>query len=137
MNFRFFIFLCRFCICLCEFLMNCCPDFATNSRKEWRLSLFQSILRKRIRKLPKILKFVKSIQYYSILFYRVLSFEQGDEGEHAQTSAVAHLQASRTLAAVQKKAASSEPSARNAGSNKLRAGCFPPAKCRLYFLHLR
>ena len=34
---------------------------------------FQSNLRKQIRKLPKILKFVKIIQYYSILFIRVLS----------------------------------------------------------------
>ena len=33
---------------------------------------FQSILRKQIRKLPKILKSVKIIQYYSILFIRVL-----------------------------------------------------------------
>jgi hypothetical protein len=37
-----------------------CPDFATNSRKEWRVSLFQSILRKQIRNLQKIiLEFVK------------------------------------------------------------------------------
>ena len=34
---------------------------------------FQSILRKQIRKLPKILKSVKIIQYYSRLFIRVLS----------------------------------------------------------------
>ena len=33
---------------------------------------FQSILRKQIRKLPKFLEFVKIIQYYSILFIRVL-----------------------------------------------------------------
>ena len=33
---------------------------------------FQSILRKQIRKLPKILKSVKLIQYYSILSIRVL-----------------------------------------------------------------
>ena len=36
---------------------------------------FQSNLRKQIRKLPKILKLVKIIQYYSILFNRVLRFE--------------------------------------------------------------
>ena len=36
---------------------------------------FQSNLRKQIRKLPKILKSVKIIQYYSILFIRVLSQE--------------------------------------------------------------
>ena len=34
---------------------------------------FQSNLRKQIRELPKILKSVKIIQYYSILFIRVLS----------------------------------------------------------------
>ena len=36
------------------------------------MSLFQSNLRKQLRKLPKILKSVKIIQYYSILFIRVL-----------------------------------------------------------------
>ena len=36
------------------------------------MSLFQSNLRKQIRKLPKILKSVKIIQYYSISFNRVL-----------------------------------------------------------------
>ena len=53
--------------------MKFCPDFATNSRKEWRVLLFQSNFRKQIRKLPKILKSVKIIQYHSILFNRVLS----------------------------------------------------------------
>ena len=33
---------------------------------------FQSILRKQIRKLPKILKSVKIIHYYSLLLIRVL-----------------------------------------------------------------
>ena len=37
------------------------------------MSLFQSNLRKRIRKLPKILKSVKIIHYFSILFIRVLT----------------------------------------------------------------
>ena len=37
------------------------------------MSLFRSNLRKQIRKLPKILKSVKIIQYYSILFIRVLN----------------------------------------------------------------
>ena len=36
---------------------------------------FQSILRKQIRKLPKILKSVKIIYYYSSLFIRVLTQE--------------------------------------------------------------
>ena len=51
----------------CEFFTNFCPDFATNSKKEWRVSLFQSKLRKQIRKLPKILKSdsVKTFHYYS------------------------------------------------------------------------
>ena len=47
--------------------MKFCPEFATNSRKEGRVSLFQSNLRKQIRKLPKILKSVKIIQYYSFV----------------------------------------------------------------------
>ena len=69
----FFMFPVKFCIFFCECLMKFCPDFATNSRKEWRLSLLQSILRKQIRKLPNFLKFVKIILYYSILFIRVLT----------------------------------------------------------------
>ena len=68
--FNFFIEFCNF---FCEYLMKFCPDFATNSRKEWRVSLVQSNLRKQIRKLPKILKWsVKIIHYYSLLFIRVL-----------------------------------------------------------------
>ena len=49
--------------------MKFCPDFATNSRKEWRVSLLQSNLRKQIRKLPKILTSdsVKIIHYYSFV----------------------------------------------------------------------
>ena len=61
-----------------------CPDFATNSRKEWRVSLLQSNLRKQIRKLPKIQKSVKIIHYYALLFICVLSraeaAERGREG---------------------------------------------------------
>ena len=38
---------------------------------------FQSILRKRIRKLPKFLKILKIIQFYSILFNRVLRRDGG------------------------------------------------------------
>ena len=53
--------------------MNFFPDFAPNSRKEWRLLLFQSNLRKQIRNLPKILNFVKIIHYYSKLFTSPLS----------------------------------------------------------------
>ena len=40
------------------------------------MSLLQSNLQKQIRKLPKILKSVKIIKYYSILFNRVLSRAQ-------------------------------------------------------------
>ena len=39
------------------------------------MSLFQSNLRKQIRKLPKILKFVRLIHYYSKLFTGVLRFD--------------------------------------------------------------
>ena len=53
--------------------MNFFPDFATNSRKQWRVSLFQSNLRKQIRNLPKILNFVKKIHYYSELFTSLLT----------------------------------------------------------------
>ena len=49
----FFIFCDEFCIFL-RFFMKFCPDFATNSRKEWRVSLFQLNLRKQIWKLPRI-----------------------------------------------------------------------------------
>ena len=52
--------------------MNFFPDFAPNSRKEWRLLLFQSNLWKQVRKLPKILKFLRIIHYYSKLFTGVL-----------------------------------------------------------------
>ena len=74
-NFRFFHFSCRNLHFFCEFLMKFCPDFATNSREKWRVSIFQSNLRKHIRKLPKFLKFVKITQYYSVLFNRVLTYE--------------------------------------------------------------
>ena len=57
--------------------MKFCPDFATNFRKEWRVSLFQSKLRKQIRKLPKFLKSVKIIHYYSFLFIRLLRRGRG------------------------------------------------------------
>ena len=40
---------------------------------------FQSILRKQIRKLLKILKSVKIIQYYSILFLRVLRCQRAPD----------------------------------------------------------
>ena len=58
-----------FCTNFKNIVMKFCPDFATNSRKEWRVSLFQSNLRKQIRKLQKILKSdsVKIIHYYSFV----------------------------------------------------------------------
>ena len=62
----FFIFSSNFAF-FCDFLMKFCSDFATNSRKEWRVSLFQLNLRKQIRKLPKILKSVKINETYSLL----------------------------------------------------------------------
>ena len=65
MNFRCYSsFLCRNLHFFCEFFMKFRPDFATNSRKEWCVSFFQSNLRKQIRNLPKILKSVKIIHYY-------------------------------------------------------------------------
>ena len=47
--------------------------FRAKLQKRVRSVAFQSILRKRIRKLPKFLKILKIIQFYSILFNRVLS----------------------------------------------------------------
>ena len=58
-----FIFCVEFAF-FCEFLMKFCPDFATNSRAEWRVPFFQSNLRKQIRNLQKILKSVKIVHYY-------------------------------------------------------------------------
>ena len=52
------------------------PDLvpkAAKRQKRVRSVAFQSILRKRIRKLPKILKILKIIQFYSVLFNRVLN----------------------------------------------------------------
>jgi len=66
-----FIFASNFTFFL-QFFMKLYPGFATNSRKECRVSLFQSNLQKRIRKLPKILRSVKIIHYYSLLCIRVL-----------------------------------------------------------------
>ena len=58
--------------------MNFFPDFAPNSRKQWRVSLFQSNLRKQIRNLPKLNsefceKYSLLIKYYSKLFTGVLT----------------------------------------------------------------
>ena len=47
--------------------------FRAKLQKRVRSVAFQSILRKRIRKLPKFLKILKIIQFYSILFNRVLT----------------------------------------------------------------
>ena len=47
--------------------------FRAKFQKRVTFVAFQPILRKQIRKLPNILKSVKIIQYYSILFNRVLS----------------------------------------------------------------
>ena len=86
--FSFFVSNLNFAIFFCEFLMKFCPDFATNYRKKWRVSLFQSNLRKQIRKLPKILNLVRIIQYYSKLFTRVLSYQQIRNGLRGQGDAV-------------------------------------------------
>ena len=71
MNFRLFSFSASNFPFFLRILMKCCPDFATNSRKGWRVSLFQSNLRKQVRKLSKIQKSVKIIYYYPLLFIRV------------------------------------------------------------------
>ena len=68
MNFRcFFIFCVEFCI-----FLRICYEFFSGFRAKFQKRVtsvaFQSILRKQIRKLPKILKSVKIIQYYSIIF---------------------------------------------------------------------
>ena len=68
----FFIFCIEFCFFSANFWWFFFPDFAPNSSKEWRVSLFQSNLRKQIRKLPKFLKFVKIFQNYSLLFIIIL-----------------------------------------------------------------
>ena len=52
--------------------MKLCLDFATNCREELRVSFFQSNLQNKLENLSKNLKSVKIIQYYSILFIRVL-----------------------------------------------------------------
>ena len=75
-EFPIFSFLIIFYIESCSFLwifMKFCPDFATNSRKEWRVSLFQSNFRKQIRELPKIIRFCENYSLFSFLFIRVLS----------------------------------------------------------------
>ena len=71
----------NFAIFFCECLMNFSPDFAPNSRKEWRLLLLQSNLRTQVRKLPKILTFVRVkffaiIQNYSLVSLDVLARPQ-------------------------------------------------------------
>ena len=71
----------NFAIFFCECLMNFSPDFAPNSRKEWRLLLLQSNLRTQVRKLPKILTFVRIkffaiIQNYSLVSLDVLARPQ-------------------------------------------------------------
>jgi hypothetical protein len=67
---EFFHFLCRILHFFCELLMNFCPDFATNSRKEWRRSLFNQFCENKLEnsKLPKILKYVENIYYFSLSF---------------------------------------------------------------------
>ena len=67
-------------------------DFLSGFRAKFQKRVtsvaFQSILRKQIRKLPKILKSVKIIQYYSILFIRVLSDQSKDPNGGAGAGAV-------------------------------------------------
>ena len=62
------------------------------------MSLFQSNLRKQIRKLPKILKSVKIIQYYSILFMRVLNHAEHEGADEAVPRLRDQLHQKRELA---------------------------------------
>ena len=71
--------------------MNFFPDFAPNSRKEKKRVTsvaFQSILRKQIRKLPKILKSAKIIHYHSLLF--IIRVLRADPAAGCGGRAVAH-----------------------------------------------
>ena len=68
--------------------MKFCPDFATNSRKERRVSLFQSNLRIQMRKLPKILKSVKIIHYYSSVSLSYLVLLLREQDVHARDDVV-------------------------------------------------
>ena len=54
-------------------MMVSSPGFRAKFQKRVTSVDFQSNLRKQIRKLPKFLKFVKIIQFYSILFTGVLN----------------------------------------------------------------
>ena len=73
LNFRFFHFLRRILHFFCEFLMIFFPDFAPNSRKEWRLSLFNQFCEKKLENCRKFWNLWKlfNITKYSILFIRV------------------------------------------------------------------
>ena len=48
------------------------PDFAPNSRKEWRLSLFNQFCENKLEDCRKFWNLWDLIQYYSIIFIRVL-----------------------------------------------------------------
>ena len=68
LNFRFFSSSSSNFTFFCEFLMIFFPGFRAKFQKTVTSVVFQSNLREQIRKLPKILKSVKMIQYYSSLF---------------------------------------------------------------------
>ena len=53
MNFRFCSISSSNFAFFCEFLMKFCPEFATNSRKEWRVSLFNQICEGKIKSCRK------------------------------------------------------------------------------------
>ena len=69
--FRFFSFASSNFAFFCEFLMNFVPDFAPNSRKEWRLSLFNQNCENNFEhcrnKFWNLWKLFNIIQYYSIV----------------------------------------------------------------------
>ena len=71
MNFRFFHALHRILHLFCEFLMTFCPDFATNSRKEWCVAFSIKLIcenkLENCRNFWNLWKLFNIIQYFSIV----------------------------------------------------------------------
>ena len=84
----FFTFFVEFCIFCWKFWWNFVLISRQIPEKSDSVSLFQLNLRKPIRKLPKILKSVKLIQYHSILFIRVLSQVSSPKGDAGKSQKI-------------------------------------------------
>ena len=70
------IFLCRILHFSANFRWIVFPDFAPNSRKEWRLSIFNQICENKFencRNFGNLWKLIWIIQYYSIQYYSIVS----------------------------------------------------------------